>query len=306
MPLDFNPEEESVPENENSEGVSYGPQSFDINDSNDHLFLLDSVNERVLEYDENGKYLKNFPIACGGTGDIRVSPDYKSLYIWSNRCGAIYKYDIVGEFLESYHVTPGKNPGIGNSGMAFDKNGNIMLDIQIEDYLKGSRFYQIGKNGDEWKENNYFGFISKDGKEYYRTKSIDQYHRSIQTLDVNGKLQKEFIIKLLQKAYVYYYGCDEKKNIYLNVAFEHRDENDGYYFDEFIWKYNKKGDMVSNIDVLSFLRKKHNVNDNKLLPDYSYAWAPINYVRVDNIGNIYYMFTFKNEGLEIFKYSKVK
>ena len=32
-----------------------------------------------------------------------------------------------------------------NKTPIFDENGNVMVEIQIEDYLKGARFYQIGK-----------------------------------------------------------------------------------------------------------------------------------------------------------------
>ena len=43
-----NPSEQGVED----AGPNYGPQSFDVAE-NGHLFLLDSVNGRVIEYDEN-------------------------------------------------------------------------------------------------------------------------------------------------------------------------------------------------------------------------------------------------------------
>ena len=40
------------PGDEGGDGPVYGPQSFDVSDETGYLYLLDSVNERVLEYDE--------------------------------------------------------------------------------------------------------------------------------------------------------------------------------------------------------------------------------------------------------------
>ena len=40
---------------EGGAGPVYGPQSFDVSDETGHLYLLDSVNERVLEDDESGE-----------------------------------------------------------------------------------------------------------------------------------------------------------------------------------------------------------------------------------------------------------
>ena len=296
---------------ETAEGISYGPQSFDVDDRTGHLYLLDSINERVNEYDENGQYLKDFPIACGGTGDIRVSPDGKYLYVFSGRCYTIYKHKISGEFVETYPVLPNekKMPGLGTGGLAFDENGNVMLELEIESYKKGCRFYQIGKTGEEWKENNYKGFISKDGQEYYKIKGIDWQTALVQISNKKGLLQREFQVKLPQKAYVYYKGCD-KGNIYLDVAFEHGsiwDEDS--YLDHFIWKYSKEGKLIAKVDRSILLRELFKDQKQIILSKSGtnghYADYFIN-SRVNSEGNIYWLTTFKNEGLKIFKYSKIK
>ena len=285
-------------------GPIYGPQSFDISDETGHLYLLDSINERILEYDENGKYLRDFPIACGGTGDVRVSPNGECLYVFSWRCEAVYKYDTEGEFLESYPLSKEVSLGcLGTNGLAFDEDGNIMLDIEIENYIKWGRFYQIGKNGDEWKENYYKGFISKDGKEYYNLSQINSRTRSVKIKDKEGELLKKFLVKLSQPAYVYYYGCDDKKNTYLNIAFEHGSMDEGFHFDDFVWKYNRRGGLLAKFDLMIPLRENYNIINNKFLPNFSYAWAPLTNKRIDSEGSVYRMFTFENEGLKIYKYS---
>ncbi|MCK5465947.1 hypothetical protein KAI56_00400 [Candidatus Parcubacteria bacterium] len=287
-------------------GPVYGPQSFDVDDKTGYLYLLDSVNERVLEYDGNGKYLRDFPIACGGTGDIRISPDGEFLYVFSGRCGAIYKYNVTGEFLESYSVVPDKNPGIGTDGMAFDENGNVMLDIEIEDYIKWSRFYQIGKNGDEWKENYYKGFISKDGKEYYNLSQINSRTRSVKVKNKKGELLRKFLVELPQPAYVYYKGSDDKKSIYLTVGFLEPITENGFNSDSFIWKYDKDGNLLMKIN--RFVPLKNSFEDDELLAIPAIYLYSDNFIsfRVNGKGDVYWLATFKNKGLKIFKYSKIK
>ncbi len=291
---------------------NYGPQSFDIAE-NGHLFLLDSVNERVIEYDDQGKYLKDFPIACGGTGDIRVSPDNKSLYVFSWRCEGIYKYSIEGEFLEGYSVLPNENksPGLCTEGLDFDESGNIMLELRIDDYDKACRFYQIGKTGNEWKDNNHFGHISVDGKEFYHVHAINKYKETIQILNRDGLLQKELVVKLPQDAYVYYNGCDKEGNIYLDVAFSYGSIwDDDSYLDHFIWKYNRKGNLIAEIDRSLLLQELFKEKSKQIILSNSktngYYTDRFKEFRVSSNGDVYWLASLKGKGLKIFKYSKIE
>ena len=275
-------------------GPVYGPQSFDVDDKTGYLYLLDSVNERVLEYDGNGKYLRDFPIACGGTGDIRISPDGEFLYVWSGRCGAIYKYNIMGEFLESYSVVPDKNPGIGTDGMAFDENENVMLDIKIKDYNEKSIFYQIGKNGDEWKDNNCEGYISKDGQEYYLLGGIVERTREVKrhilVLNRKDELKRKFDLELLRKGLPYFVGLDEDDNIYLEIQYV-----DGSGDNE-VRKYNQNGDLLTVLDVSGLIREN----------DFIWYYTDMfNDYRVSGNEDIYLMFS-NVEEIKIYKYSQVK
>jgi len=288
-------------------GPNYGPQSFDINESDSHLFLLDSINERVIEYDENGKYLRDFSIGIGATTDMKIKNGY--IYILSFGSDAVYKLDMSGKILETYPITPGKNPGVGTGGIEFDENGNVMVHINIDGYYnEESRFYQIGKNGDEWKTNSYIGNIARDKKGFYFIEGVDWLTRKVQTLDRSGSVQKEFTIKLPQKAYVYYYGSDED-NIYLNVAFEHGNMDDGYYFDEFIWKYNKNGKLIAKIDRDIFVNNLSQESRIEILsnPETNGAYTrEFRKIRITDIENIYLMLPFKEKGIQIFKYSKTE
>ncbi len=299
----WNPSEQGIED----AGPNYGPQSFDINESDGHLFLLDSINERIIEYDENGRYLRDFSIGIGATTDMKIKDE--CIYILSFGSDAVYKLDMSGKILEAHPITPGKNPGIGTGGIEFDENGNIMVHINIDGYYnEESRFYQIGKNGDEWKTNSYIGNITRDKKGFYFIEGVDWLTRKIQTLDRSGSVQKEFTIKLPQKAYVYYYGSD-KNNIYLNVAFEHGNINDGYYFDEFIWKYNKNGKLLAKIDRDIFVKNLSQELRIKILSnsETNGAYArEFRKIRIINTEEIYLMLPFKEKGVQVFKYSKTE
>lgn len=300
---------ESFGGDESSTGLLYGPQSFDVDDSSNHLFILDSINERIIEYDENGKYLRDFLIGIGATTDIKIKDEY--IYILSFGSDAVYKLDMSGEILDSYSL-PGKNPGMGNGGIEFDENGNIMVEINIDGYYdEESRFYEIGKNGDEWKTNSYNGNISRDKKGFYFTGGTDWPTRTVQIKNRMGSIQKEFAVKLSKRAYVYYRGCDDEGNIYLDIGYEYGSiwDNDSY-IDHFIWKYNKKGRLIMEIDRSIPLQKLFKKPKEEILTVESgyngYYTQEFKRMRITNSGDIYWMTTFENEGLKIFKYSQVK
>lgn len=286
-----NPSEQGIED----AGPNYGPQSFDIDEATGHLFLLDSINSRVIEYDESGKYLQEFPIACGGTGDIKISTDNKNLFIWSNRCSAIYKYDIISkEHADSYSVISGKNPGVGISGMEFDESGNIMLELSINGYNNNEyRFYQIGRNGDEWKNNNFLGHFSKNG-EYYLLNGIKKGEtrekRYISVLNKNNKLQREIKIELPKNGLMYFFGLDRDNNIYLEI--QYTGEGSGIE----IRKYNREGKLLAILEV-SELAKKN---------DFIWWYTRIfKKQRVSEKGDVYLMFSDIKE-IKIYKYSKVE
>lgn len=286
-------------------GPNYGPQSFDVDEATGHLFLMDSINERIIEYDENGKYLGDFSIGIGATTDMKIKDNY--IYILSFGSDAVYKLDMSGKILETYLIASGKNPGIGNEGIEFDENGNVMVETSIKEYNNNEyRFYQIGPNGDEWKTNSYKGNISRDKKGFYFARGSDWYTSKIQKVDKDGNVQKEFTVKLKEKAYVYYEGFDDKDNVYLNIGYKDPIKTEEGSSDEFVWKYNKNGNLLTEIDLFIPLKKYFKDSELLAVPRiYQYA-RQFRYIRITSNGDIYCMFNFEGRGIMIFKYSKVK
>lgn len=301
---------ESFGGDESGTGLVYGPQSFDVDDKTNHLYLLDSINERVIEYDDEGKYLRDFSIGIGATTDMKIQGEH--IYILSFGSDAVYKLDMSGKILETYLITPGKNPGIGIGGIEFDENGNIMVEINIDGYYdEESRFYEIGKNSDEWKTNSYNGNITRDKKGFYSIGGIGWSTHTVQIKDRSGKIQNEFVVKLSQKAYVYYRGYDEEGNVYLDIGYGHGSIwDDDSYVDHFIWKYNKNGELITEIDRSIPLQELFKKPKSKILTVESgcngYYTRQFRRTRITNSEEIYWMTTFENEGLKIFKYSQIK
>ena len=283
-----NPSEQGVED----AGPNYGPQSFDVAE-NGHLFLLDSVNGRVIEYDDQGKYLKDFPIACGGTGDIRVSPDNKFLYVFSWRCEGVYKYSIEGKFLEGYKFSREMKSGfLGTEGLEFDKEGNIMLELGIRSYDEDGRFYQVGKNGDEWKNNNFAGHPLNSKDEYCLVRGLKKGETwtecHLVVLDENNKPKREIKIELPRDGFVYFTGFDKNDNIYLEIQY-----SDGSSDNE-IRKYNQRGGLLTVIDFKEMPKK------NNFVWNYTQTFKE---VKISKNGDVYLMFSDPSE-IKIYKYSK--
>lgn len=290
-----NPSEQGVED----AGPNYGPQSFDVAQDG-RLFLLDSVNGRVIQYGADGKYVKDFPIACGGTGDIRMAPDQNKLYVLSWRCSAVYQYEVAGELVDTYNLSPEmQSATLGAGGLDFDEKGNLMIELTIKSYSQEERFYQVGKNGDEWKKNNYTGFLLGNG-DYYSDKWVDWQTGQVQISDQNGAVKKEFTIKNSaggSKMYMYFSGSDKENNIYVRIGLEFDDSANNGRTENFFWKYDLSGNKRAAVDVLGPLSLEQR-------DDYFYT-SYFNSRRIGESGDIYYAFFFKGEGLKIYKYSKV-
>lgn len=282
-------------------GPNYGPQSFDIDEATGHLFLLDSVNSRVIEYDEAGKYTDDFPIKYSLPEDIRVKDNF--IYIFEYGIPAISKYTTSGEFVEDYKILSSEVIESPFLGLEFDMNSNIMLGsmgrekgVKYGSFEAGRKykFYQIGKNGDEYKNNNYIGYQSKDGMKYYLLGGIKEGEtrekRYVLVLNKDGILQREIKIELPRIGLAYFSGLDKNDNIYLEIQYS----GGGGGIE--IRKYNQNGKLLAVLEV-SELAKKN---------DFMWWFTRIfKKQRVSENGDVYLMFSDTKE-IKIYKYSQVE
>ncbi|MBU4022970.1 hypothetical protein KJ591_01245, partial [Patescibacteria group bacterium] len=103
---------------------------------------------------------------------------------------------------------------------------------------------------------------------------------------------------------------DDKDNVYLDIAYEHGSIwDDDSYLDHFIFKYNKDGGLLAEIDRSTPLQKLFEKPKAKILANYEtngYYVEGFKKIRVTSDGNIYWMASFKDKGIKIFKYSQTK
>jgi len=292
-----NPSEQGIED----AGPNYGPQSFDVDETTGHLFLLDSVSSRVIEYDGSGKYINDFPVKYMMSEDIRVRDNF--IYVFEYGIPAISKYTIAGEFIEDYKIPSSDIIESPFLGLEFDVNRSIMLGfMEREKGIKyGSfeagrkyKFYQIGKNGDEYKNNNYIGYQSKDGKEYYLlggiVKSSSEVERYILVFNRKNELQREIRTGLFKGDLPYFSGFDKNDNIYLEI--QYTGEGSGIE----IRKYDREGKLLAVLEVSELAEKN----------DFIWWYTRIfKKQRVSENGDVYLMFSDIKE-IKIYKYSKVE
>jgi hypothetical protein len=267
-------------------GPAFGPQSFDV-DEQGNIYLLDTVNARVVKYGQKGDVLQTFPIVNLTPDDIRVRGDFA--YIFDYGTHKILKYSMSGKLSEIYTIPSVIDEPLG--GLQFDADGNLM--IEKHDRLEGkyfSRFFEIGEGGDEYNKNHYIGFQSRDGTEYFqfqKRKSLSQEVGVIHILDRKGALKRKILLKFPEpqarsERYVYFRGLDEKENIYIEATFQTSAEG----WEELIWKYNGKGELMASIDVAAPVKVNGSLSED-------YARRFLKY-RITDKGDIYRMFLFKD------------
>ena len=167
-------------------------------------------------------------------------------------------------------------------------------------WKKFSIFFEIGERGDEYKFNNYIGYPSKEGNEFFQyqqRKSLGQSVVLIHILDQEGSLKRKITLKLPAtrgrgNRYVYFRGLDDEGNIYLNVAYESLKKEGG---EVIMWKYNREGKLLASIEITA------PIEINGRIPS-RYTRTFVDY-RITGEGDIYRMFPFK-DAVRIVKYTR--
>jgi len=83
---------------------NYGPQSFAINELTKKIYILDSVNSRILVYnEENGNFARSIPLKKPRGDDIALE-DEKSIYVLYLAEEKVIQYSLEGQILHSYEI----------------------------------------------------------------------------------------------------------------------------------------------------------------------------------------------------------
>ena len=119
-----------------------------------------------------------------------------------------------------------------------------MLAMEVNGYGEGERFFQIGKDGDEWKMNNYEGYYSRSADKYYKIKGVNPgENRTSRFVSISekGKQTDTLEMKFAQESYLYIIAFDQSGSVYI----------DRQYFDgmDNIVKCDKQGKLLAIIDT---------------------------------------------------------
>jgi hypothetical protein len=208
------------------------------------------------------------------------------------------KYSTSGKLSEIYTIPSVIEEPLG--GLQFDVDGKLMIEkSDMFERKKFSRFFEIGESGYEYKQNNYIGFQSRDGTEYFQYQERQSWRKEvgvIHVLDREGALKRKIMLKFPEThahgdRYVYFRGLDDEKNIYLDVGYKSL-KKEGW--EELMWKYSKGGKLLASIDIAAPIE----IN-GKIPLDYTRIFVPY---RITGEGDIYRMFPLK-DAVRIVKYT---
>ncbi|MBI3047478.1 MAG: hypothetical protein HYY76_04125 [Acidobacteria bacterium] len=92
------------------------------------VYVTDRENARIQVFDENGKYLDQFPTGSPSTPQVLHFSADKHLWIADNDTSKIVKYDLSGRYLYSWG-SRGEWPGAmwNVHGMSVDQEGNLYI-----------------------------------------------------------------------------------------------------------------------------------------------------------------------------------
>jgi hypothetical protein len=84
--------------------AAFGPQSFTVA-PNEHLFLADSVNNRVLIYSKNGEFVRSVSIPQFNISDVVVDED-ENIIVYDHSQRTIAQFDSSGKLLKALALDP--------------------------------------------------------------------------------------------------------------------------------------------------------------------------------------------------------
>ncbi len=228
-------------------GPNQVPQSFDV-DKDGNVFILDSVNMRVVRYNPKGKFLGSFPV--GVRDDIRIAPD-GSLYLLGYGQHVVLHYSDDGKLLERIPIPREiEEPFIG---LYFDAFGRLMIGhIEWEKPTgknRVERYSLLRSNGATL--HSYDGMPSSAAMTFYayfandRLKGIMRVYDSTNTLKETINLDFPSVLREKQP-YVYFMGVDRREYLYFYASVESENVKGS---EDVLLKYDQKGALVASVSA---------------------------------------------------------
>jgi len=265
---------------EDQEGLRYGPTAIDV-DQDGNIYILDTVNQRVKVFDQNGELLRSFPVRRW-PGALAVDREES---VWVLRGHTIHRYTSQGTPIETIQIPSTDIPL--SSELMITSNGEICAG-QFE--VVPGKVVGEGEKGEDirtgkTKRIRYRQGIKKSGHRYQI--EVTNSARTLELMDASGHIVKTIN---LEKRHPYddaaFLSEDNDGNIYLLVT-THTD--DRHFYTE-VWKYDRSYRLIAKVGPI-------------FTKFYTETPAPREWLVVDGIGNVYQLITEK-EAVKIVKWSK--
>lgn len=264
-------------------GPTVGPKSFDV-DEDGNVYILDTVNGRVLRYNPKGEYVGSIAVADVTPDDIGVRNG--QIYIFDRGSEKVWKYNLSGENIEIYTLPHASTFG----GIYFDYLKNPLM--RCDDISDVVYYYQI-------EQNNRLIIKTDSAPSQYENvllsaEGISEGH--IDVMDTLGNKVREIKINLppltaVEDKYFPLLGNDANRNTYILYFYQTEETHE---WDSDLWKFDQQGNLLSSFNIGSIGELKDR-QDTFPFVDY----------RLSSQGDVYYMYHSK-DFFRIFKFTSIK
>jgi hypothetical protein len=265
-------------------GFLYGPNSFDV-DRYGLIYILDSVNNRVSVFTQDGSNVRTFPVETTGLISFIEIDELRNVWINDAEKYRIIKYSHTGDFQQRIIY------GLGERGVIEPfitvRDSEIFLamsKIEIGNEIKNSNIYE-GTTYQAKKirlpMNQRARLVGKISGSYYNTINIIDKIPKIIIYDKDGLIKDITFLEIDPTHSVVFLSEDNYGNIYFKLTSPIKNTTQ-------IWKYSSDLTFMAKIDYV---------------PDYmNNQFSVMNDLVIDGAGDIYFLLL-KESGVQIIKWS---
>lgn len=267
------------------DSMCYGPGSFDV-DGNGTIYLLDSVNRRIMVFNRNGKLVRSFPVESKGyIVSIAVDESYD---VWVSDAENYTILHYTGDGVLTQRIRYGAGPRRQVEPFIRIRNGEIFLALSKIEITQ-----MLPESGEKGEQVNLAKRIplSKNEQVHMIGELSHCIYIPLYIIDETPRIR---VIEGNDVIYdITFYGIDTT----YSASFISEDMYGNVYFmltsliknTVQIWKYNQNFEYVTKIDYI---------------PSYSNRdFLVIDDLVIDDLGNIYFM-RLQKSGVQVIMWHK--
>jgi len=220
-----------------------GLASFAVDEDNSLIYILDTINNRVLIYTTDGKLNKIVPISIRGN-DISIG-DKRNFFVLDAHRGVIDKYNILGNKVATYKVSD----SIKAEGIVFKKSKGVFVKtseqalVPVIEYRE--KFEELWVKPEVQKRKKTYGLFIGNSESRFLTEFSSKEIAAIKIFNQETKEIKRILIKKEKHdiAWLYPIGSDKNEDIYIVVNELLSDAP--IKTERYLKKYDLKGNLLA-------------------------------------------------------------